>query len=101
MQCAIRNRLEIAKLLIQANANLDLQDNFSNSALLNCTSYINNVEVAKILLDAGANPNLVNDNRRTALIECAIDSRTEIARLLIDAKADLNIRGTGVNVTAL
>ena len=54
------NNVEIGKALIDAGANLDLQNKDGWTALMLMSRYNNNVEIGKTLIDAGANLDLRN-----------------------------------------
>ena len=62
IEATINNNLEKVKKLIKAGANLDLQDNDRNTALI-WASYRGYIDIVKELIKAGADWNLKdNDN---------------------------------------
>ena len=60
-------RLEIARLLVAAGADVDLQDEGGFTALM-LTAVYGLPKIAKLLLDAGARKNLRDNRGSTALI---------------------------------
>jgi len=88
------NRLKTAQLLIDAGADLNVQDACGNTALIVAVRD-RNLDMANLLIDAGADLNLQNKDGKTALIEFfyAHDpSNADILNRLIRAGADLNIQ---------
>jgi ankyrin repeat protein len=77
--------------LIDAKANVDVQDRFGNSALHHVTQH-RNVGCMEQLLMANASPNLQNRMGRTPLHYAAENGDTAAARALVKFKADPNIR---------
>ena len=99
--CAVNNYPEIAKMLIDAGANVDWRGDRGRTALHVC-AIRNNKEIAKMLIDAGADLNVQDKEGYTALHLCAfISFKGEIARMLIDAGADVNIQQGYDGKTAL
>ena len=95
-------RIKIAKLLIDKGANVDIQNNDKDTALI-CAARNNNTEIAKLLIDKGANVNLETYDKDTALI-CAArnkEKNTEIAKLLIAKGANVNAKNISGGYTAL
>jgi ankyrin repeat protein len=89
----------IVKMLIDAGANLDIQNKYGSTALIfaadnsNHTSTENTV---KMLIDAGANLDIQDENGSTALI-FAVDnigdtSTENTVKMLIDSGANLDIQ---------
>ncbi len=64
MLAALNGHKDIALALIQAKANLDLQDKNGNTALMRAVG--RDIDTAKSLLDAGANPNKQDNSGNTA-----------------------------------
>ncbi len=79
------------KILLDAGANLDLQDDDNNTALLYCV-YDNNINLSRMLIDAGANLNLQNNNGKTALFVSVLKNNFDIASMLVNAGCDLDKR---------
>ena len=95
--CASRNYLEIARMLIDAGADVNIQDESDVNikidgwtALLLC-AYYNRPEIARMLIDAGADLNIEDEDGWTALHFCARYNHPDILRMLIDAGADKTI----------
>jgi len=86
---AIKNRTEIARLLIDTGANLNRVDRFGSTALMMAARY-NHHEIAEILIGAGANLELADQYGCTALMAAAYHNHPEIARLLIAADATVD-----------
>ena len=66
MTAATFGRMEVAKALIEANADLDLKSKEGSTALL-IASFFAHPEIVEALLDAGADPNIRNNDGATAL----------------------------------
>jgi ankyrin repeat protein len=87
----IRNYSEIARMLIGAGADVDVQDE-SGWTPLHWAAYINRTEITQMLIDAKADLNIEDVDSRTALHYIAVhNNRLEIARMLIDAGARIDI----------
>ena len=86
-----RDHNEIAKILIEAGANVNAQNNTGHTALLTAT-HRGNPELMKILIEAGANVNTQANDGNTALMIAAFKSNGTIAKVLIDAGADVNMQ---------
>ena len=59
--CANKNRPEILRMLIDAGADLNMQDNRGRTPLQYCVDW-NHPEIARMLLDAGADKTIPNNN---------------------------------------
>jgi ankyrin repeat protein len=86
----IRNYSEIARMLIGAGADVDVQDE-SGWTPLHWAAYYNRTEITQMLIDAKADLNIEDVDSRTALHYIAVHNRLEIARMLIDAGARIDI----------
>ena len=88
--------LEIARLLLEKGAGINLYDDCGRTPLHYAVTSINEyvVEIVRLLLDKGADINLNDEDRRTPL-HYAFDSSTEygieIVRLLMEKRADINL----------
>ena len=79
--------LEIAKLLLDNGAKVDLKDEDGwNAFIFAC--YNGYLEIAKLLLDNGAEVNSVNNDHLTGLIYVCKHGDYKIAKLLLDNGAD-------------
>jgi len=92
------NRLEIAKLLVSAGAELNVQEkSYGYTPLILACQYKYH-DLAKYLISKGADINIQGKEGATALMAAASNSR-EIVELLLSKGADVNARmtdGTGV-----
>jgi ankyrin repeat protein len=66
IEAAKNNNLKKVKKLIKAGANLDIQDNYGNTALM-WASCLDNLEIVKKLIKVGANWNLKKYNNNDFL----------------------------------
>ena len=89
----------IAKLLLEAGANPNLQDKAGNTALFLASQ--NGFETnVRLLLEMGADRDLQNKEGQTALFCASHRNRPEIVALLLDARADADVK-TSAGHTAL
>ena len=79
--------IEIVKLLLNAGADIDKQDNHGDTALI-YAAIKNNIEIVKLLLNSGADIDKQNNNGDTALIYAAYRNNLEIVEILLDYGAD-------------
>lgn len=87
MMAAHFNHIPTLKLLLDAGAKINQRDSNGKTALFYC---LGNPKTVKFLLDRQANPNLYDKNGRTALMHAAALGNTHVAKLLLNAKADIN-----------
>lgn len=86
-------RVEIAKLLIDRGAPLELRDRDQATPLF-AAALKGHAAVAHLLLDAGADPNAKADEDVRPLHLAAMNGHLEVVKLLLDAKADVNVKDT-------
>ncbi len=75
--------IEMANLLIEKGIDVNLQDNYGNTAL-HCACYNNHIEIVILLLNAGVNVNIKNNNGETALFNVCKHNNEELVKLLLD-----------------
>jgi uncharacterized protein len=80
------NPAEVARLLIEAGADVNAQDNIYGNTPLH---EVSDAATAKVLIQAGAGLNRRNRDGQTALM---LTLDTEVARVLIEAGADKSVR---------
>ncbi|XP_034609003.1 E3 ubiquitin-protein ligase MIB2 isoform X2 [Trachemys scripta elegans] len=83
-------RVEIVKILLQANANIDLKDEEGDAAL-HYAAFGNQAEVVRVLVSHGANADLLNNTKCTALYVAVNKGFTEIVRILCEHNCDVNL----------
>ena len=93
LMVAIKNQHEeVVKILVNAGANLNIQNENRETALLLAYFYDSMPEITKLLIEAGSYPDIQDESGYTALIAAAEFERKDDIELLISAKADLNIQ---------
>ena len=88
---ATNGNLQIAAILLKANAHLDLKDKLGNTALHYATDR-NQVQMAQLLLDAGAAVDPENKNGMTPLMIAASRGNMDLVQALLAKGA--NVRKT-------
>jgi ankyrin repeat protein len=83
--------VEIARMLIGAGADLNLQDTWGSKTPLHWAPLWGRVEIARMLIDAGANVNLQDTDGWAPLHVAAYYRQVKIVRMLIDAGAKKDI----------
>ncbi len=85
------NEIELAKLLVEKKARVDLKNRYGVTALwLACQN--GNAESVKLLLSAGADPNTALPNGETVLMTAARTGRVAPVKALIAAGAEVNAK---------
>merc|ERR1712086_1222713 len=93
---AIMNSLEVAEVLVAANANVDILDNGGDTAL-HWAAQNNSFEVAKVLLAANAKVDILDNYGQTALQlskrfnHQAMITSLEVAEVLLAANANVSL----------
>jgi len=92
---AQKGRVDVVKLLVDANANLDLVNEDGNSALhfavlLGSVRHFY-IEMVTVLVDAKANLDLVNEVGWSALHYAAAKGFVDVVTVLVAAKANLDL----------
>jgi ankyrin repeat protein len=83
--------VEISRMLIDAGADLDIQDKWCSKTPLHEAASWGRLEIVRMLIDAGAKVNLQDKWDHTPLHLAANNGSVEIAKMLIDAGADETI----------
>ncbi|KAM4703364.1 E3 ubiquitin-protein ligase MIB2 isoform 2-T2 [Rhinophrynus dorsalis] len=83
--------MEVVKVLLQANANIDLKDDEGDSAL-HYAAYGNQAGVVRVLLAKGANAELLNNAKCTALYIAVNKGFTEVVQVLCSPTCAVNIQ---------
>jgi len=86
-----KKHLSTVKILLEKNAQLDLQDNAGMTALLVAVEHNDN-ELAAVLLSKGANPNIANTLGETALVKAVEAGNRQMLLLLLKNDADVLVK---------
>jgi ankyrin repeat protein len=97
-QAAMYGRTEIARMLIDAGADLDVKYDYDGWTALHWAVYYGEVEIARMLIDAGADVNAHDNGDRTPLHRAARRGRVEIASMLLDAGSRKDIQDNKGNL---
>lgn len=85
-------KTEYVKFLLDAGADIEIKDPWDGRTALMDAALYGHIDTLKLLLARGANPNATNCYNRTALIWAADKAYAPVVKLLIEAKADVNIK---------
>ncbi|VDM51908.1 unnamed protein product [Angiostrongylus costaricensis] len=100
MEAAMDGHLEVARVLIQAGAPVNLTSEAYESPLtLSCCG--GHAELAKLLIDAGANIEETNDENYTPLMEAAREGYVHVVKVLLENGAEVNATTDETMETAL
>uniref|UniRef100_UPI00398E4BB9 E3 ubiquitin-protein ligase MIB2 n=1 Tax=Pristiophorus japonicus TaxID=55135 RepID=UPI00398E4BB9 len=88
---AHQGHTEVVKILLQANAQLEIHDEDGDTAL-HYASFGNQPEVARLLLSKGANVNLLNASTCSALHIAVNKGFTEVVRALCEYNCNVNLQ---------
>jgi ankyrin repeat protein len=75
--------IEIIRLLIERNADIDAKDSDGCTALLVASRY-GDIEIIKLFLEAGADINAKNKDGETALLLASVRGHLKVAKLLVE-----------------
>jgi ankyrin repeat protein len=98
---AYRDDLEMAKLLIQAGANVKARTRLGDMTALHLASTNGSGAMIGLLLKSGADANTPNGNGTTPLMMAAAAGKTEAISALLDSGADPNARDKNHGQTAV
>jgi len=90
----IKGNIEVIKLLLEANADLEIPDCYGNTPLQRA-AFDNKFDIALLFIQKGANVNTVNYNGETPLLSAAWNGNMELVRLLLDHSAKVNVSNNG------
>ena len=90
MDAAGNGRLDLARLLLSNDADLEAKKTDSGATALLCAAWNEEFLSAKFLIEAGANVNAVSDLGMTALMIFAWQGDPDAVNYLIEAGADIN-----------
>lgn len=83
--------LEIAKLLMEHEANVNIQDDEDGDTPLHWACGSGSLEKVRFLVDKGAHINIQNHTGKTPLHQCSGFDDMDVIRLLVANGADINI----------
>lgn len=90
--CSVGN-MEIVKLLVNHGADVNYVNKENGVTPLICACSDGKTDVISLLIGLGANVNAVDKCGMTALKSAVMESHLEAVRILIDAKADIDLTG--------
>ncbi|WKY07621.1 hypothetical protein Q1695_007241 [Nippostrongylus brasiliensis] len=100
MEAAMDGHLEVARILIQAGAPVNLtSESYESPLTLSCCG--GHAELAKLLIDAGANIEETNDENYTPLMEAAREGHVHVVKILLENGAQVNATTDETMETAL
>ena len=86
------NDIEGVRKFIADGGDLNIQDEYGNTALFYVSGWWASLKIAKLLIDNGADLNIQNRWGKTALMYASDNNEWEMTKLLIDNKAKLDIQ---------
>jgi ankyrin repeat protein len=84
--------VEIARMLIDAGAKLNVQDTWGSKTPLHLAVHQGRAKIAQMLIDAGADKDVQDKWDHTALQWAVSNGEIEIAQMLIDVGANVNMQ---------
>ena len=84
--------IEIMKLLLEWEADVDAKDIRTGTTILMAASTLGQAEIVKLLLEWEADVNAKGNNGETALAQASYAGWPEVVKLLLEAKADVNAK---------
>ena len=84
--------MEVAKLLVDASATIDVRDNVTGKTALIKAAYVGHADVAEVLLQAGADRNAMDNQGYSALAFSTSFNHIAVLDVLLHAKADPNVQ---------
>ena len=104
---AVRDHLDVVKYFVEElGVDVDQPDlagctPLMNTAYFRKTDYKKNYEMIEYLISQGADVNAVSNNGTTAFMGTAIEERVDVARILLQNGAKVNVRTTDYGDTAI
>jgi len=92
MRISMTGNIYIAKLLINAGADINIKDNDMGNTSLKLAIFKSQYYIVNLLIYIGADINIRSDCGNTALITASQKNLYEGVKLLCDAGADINIK---------
>jgi len=86
------DHLQVVKLLLSRNANVDIQTHFVQRTALQMAVSSGRMDIVQMLLTKDINVDLRDRDGQTALMEAVISDQTDSVRLLLEKGADLLIQ---------
>lgn len=94
------NNIEIAKLLLDHGAIVDLKLSCGETALMQ-TSSKGYTEVVRVLVDGGAEVDLKDKNGLTAMMRACLHGHADTVQFLLDHSAQVDLKDDDTQTTAL
>ena len=98
---AYREDLEMARLLIEAGANVGVETRLGDLTPMLMASKNGNADMLELLLEAGSDANAPDANGTTPLMYSAASGKTDAVKLLLAEGADVNAADTTTEQTAM
>jgi len=76
---------DIVKALIEAGADINVRNNYGNTALM-LSSWYGSIDIVKTLIEAGADINEHDNDGDTALILSSCNGHSDVVRVLKNAR---------------
>src|SRR5208283_3452093 len=92
MEAYGNGHMEIMKLLLEWEADVDARDTRTGTTILMAASTLGQIEIVKLLLEWEADANIKGNIGETALAQSSYAGWPEVTKLLLEAKADVNAR---------
>ncbi len=93
----VSGNLEIIKLVLEKNPNLDFEDEKGNTYLM----MAKNAEIAKILIEAGADVDKPNSKGKKMILDVVKSDNSDVLKVLVDGGANLEIKNVRGNTPLL